>query len=319
MDFTKKRLERAGYFVCCAGGLVEARKECGDRKPDGILVESELPDGKGFDFCREVRNECAVPIMFLSHDKNDELQALRAGANDFLKKPCDYEILLARIDVMLKERPKGGVLFPDDFGDKPQTGDDTMTPAAETAAGEEETAEPEPDEPDESAKRNARHFIRRLYAFAAACFVMMIGAAGVFLMTSKPPEEFLIEDEGVPLAEAPVRGTKHLHELTITMMGIKIPKFGDITIPSDSANVYIFLPNPEDNSCLLGYEIFLEDTDETIYLSEMIAPGECEENLTLARGLAKGEYGAVIKAVAYASKDLAVVEELEIPLRITAN
>lgn len=301
MDFAKKRLERAGYSVCCVSGLDEAKKQCGDKIPDGILVESELPDGKGVDFCREVRKGCDVPIMFLSHDKNDELEALRSGADDFLKKPFDYEILKARLGVLLNMKPRAD-LSPDDFDDGPNP----------------DEAEPDGPEPGPVAQKNTPYRnIRRLYALVAACFLMMTVAIGVFFMR-KTPEEFSIEDESVPLAEFPLWADSP-YNCSVTEMGVKIPEFGDITVEADSADVDILLFNPEDNSCFLGYEILLPDTGETLYLSEMMAPGEYEKSLTLSRGLAKGEYAAVIKAVAYASKDLAVVEELEIPLRLTAR
>lgn len=101
MEITKKILEREGYTVRCASGLAGAREQLIDFTPDGIVTESELPDGNGLCFCRELRSEIDVPIMLLSNIREDELPALQAGANDFLKKPFDYEILKARINVML--------------------------------------------------------------------------------------------------------------------------------------------------------------------------------------------------------------------------
>jgi DNA-binding response OmpR family regulator len=41
----------------------------------------------------------AMPIMFVSGNREDELPALKAGANDFLKKPCDYDVMIARLGI----------------------------------------------------------------------------------------------------------------------------------------------------------------------------------------------------------------------------
>ena len=120
MDLTKKILERAGYSVRCAVGITDAQEQLMDFAPDGIILESDLPDGKGLDFCCELRKESDIPIMFLSNDKEDELPALEAGANDFLKKPFDYAIIKARINVMLDT----GVLFQMDKSAKPYMGAD---------------------------------------------------------------------------------------------------------------------------------------------------------------------------------------------------
>ena len=101
MELTGKILKRAGYSVFFEERLAGAREWLGKHTPDGIIMENELPDGVGIDFLRELRNESRIPVLVLSADEEDELPVLRSGANDFLKKPCDYSVLVARIDVML--------------------------------------------------------------------------------------------------------------------------------------------------------------------------------------------------------------------------
>jgi len=104
MVLTRKILERKGYSIRCAG-FDGAREHLMDFTPDGIIIENDPPDGMGLDYCRELRKESAVPVMLLSNVKEDELPALQAGANDFLKKPYDYNIMIARIGIMLNARP----------------------------------------------------------------------------------------------------------------------------------------------------------------------------------------------------------------------
>ena len=102
MDITRKILERAGYSVRCAVGLAGAKEMFSDYQPDGIVLDSTLPDGKGLDYCQELRKQSDVPILFVSESRDDEIPALQAGADDFMKKPFDFEIMKVRINTMMK-------------------------------------------------------------------------------------------------------------------------------------------------------------------------------------------------------------------------
>ena len=101
MEMVRRILERAGYSVRLAVGMAGAREWFDDSTPDGVILENELPDGSGLDLLRELREKSGVPVLFMSGDLEDELPALKAGANDFLKKPCDYGIMIARLGIML--------------------------------------------------------------------------------------------------------------------------------------------------------------------------------------------------------------------------
>jgi DNA-binding response OmpR family regulator len=101
MEMVRRILERAGYSVRLAVGIAGAREWLADFTPNGIILENELPDGSGLDLLRELREKGNVPVLFMSGDRDDELPALKAGANDFLKKPCDYGVMIARIGIML--------------------------------------------------------------------------------------------------------------------------------------------------------------------------------------------------------------------------
>nr|WP_244987320.1 two-component system response regulator KdpE [Winslowiella toletana] len=81
-------------------GLIEAAT----RKPDLVILDLGLPDGDGIDFIREVRQWSAMPIVVLSarSDEQDKIDALDAGADDFLAKPFGVGELLARVRVALR-------------------------------------------------------------------------------------------------------------------------------------------------------------------------------------------------------------------------
>ena len=104
IDLTKKILERSGCSVRCVVGLTGAEEQLSSSAPDGIILDTELPDGNGVEFCRKLRSKTNAPIMYTSSDREDELPALQAGATDYLKKPYDNEVFIARLNVMLSTK-----------------------------------------------------------------------------------------------------------------------------------------------------------------------------------------------------------------------
>ena len=103
MDANKRILEREGFSVVCALGLSSALKQLEAKKPDGIVQEYTLPDGNGLDSLLKLRIDNRMPILILSDDKENEVAALHAGASDYLKKPYNYDVLIARVNHMLSE------------------------------------------------------------------------------------------------------------------------------------------------------------------------------------------------------------------------
>lgn len=72
--------------------------------PDLILLDLNLPGDSGFQICRQIKRQSALPILVLtSRDRmRDELHALELGADEYLTKPCRKERLLARVRNVLK-------------------------------------------------------------------------------------------------------------------------------------------------------------------------------------------------------------------------
>ena len=110
LEINRRMLEMRGYSVQTASNLQEARNilsriaEPSDSRPDVVVLDIMLPDGSGIDFCREIRGSLELPILFLSilSDKNDIVSALRAGGDDYLSKPFDFDVLEARIETLLR-------------------------------------------------------------------------------------------------------------------------------------------------------------------------------------------------------------------------
>lgn len=78
--------------------------ETATRKPDLVILDLGLPDGDGTLYLRDVRQWSSVPIIVLSarNDERDKIDALDAGADDYLAKPFGIGELLARVRVALR-------------------------------------------------------------------------------------------------------------------------------------------------------------------------------------------------------------------------
>lgn len=85
--------------------------------------------------------------------------------------------------------------------------------------------------------------------------------------------------------------------------GIQIPGYPSITIPADTADVTVALVNPEGNPCYFTFELVLTDTDEVLYTSKMVPPGQMVSDITLSRALPAGEYNATIRITTASLED----------------
>lgn len=77
--------------------------------------------------------------------------------------------------------------------------------------------------------------------------------------------------------------------------GIKIPGYPSITLRADTQDVSVAFLNPEGNPCYFTFELTLKDTDEVLYTSKLVPPGQAIYDITLSQPLEAGEYNAVIR------------------------
>ncbi len=107
-------LETQGYQYRVAKTGGEAMIELTTRQPDIMLLDLGLPDMEGIDIIRRVRTWSAMPIIVISarSEDGDKVEALDAGADDYLTKPFSVDELLARLRVALRrlhaQQPAGG-------------------------------------------------------------------------------------------------------------------------------------------------------------------------------------------------------------------
>ena len=103
-------MEREGYEVLHAANLKQAHELFDADRPDAVLLDLNLPDGDGIDFCRNIRVSSQVPIIMLTARdmETDEVQGLLSGADDYLTKPFSLAVLKARLDTVLRRSSMAG-------------------------------------------------------------------------------------------------------------------------------------------------------------------------------------------------------------------
>ena len=95
-----------GYDITEVGSKREGLREIEKGLYDIILLDCNLPDGTGFELCKEVRSYSNIPIIMLTarDTELDEIKALELGVNDYLSKPFSLGVLKARMKRILQEK-----------------------------------------------------------------------------------------------------------------------------------------------------------------------------------------------------------------------
>ncbi len=99
--FVRTALEAEGWTVHETATMKQGLIDAGTRKPDLLILDLGLPDGDGVTLIRELRGWSSLPVIVLSArmGENDKIEALDAGADDYLTKPFAVGELLARLRV----------------------------------------------------------------------------------------------------------------------------------------------------------------------------------------------------------------------------
>ncbi len=107
-DITKTYLTHTGHTVDTAFNYAEAESLISSNEYDLILLDIMLPDRNGDELCREVRDRCTCPIIFMSclEDSDTIVDALKSGGDDYMVKPVRFPELLARIEAISRRIPK---------------------------------------------------------------------------------------------------------------------------------------------------------------------------------------------------------------------
>ena len=112
-NFLSQGLEEEGFDITVANNGITGLELALNRKPNLILIDWMLPKLSGIDVCRKIREKNKeVPIIFLTARDTikETIDGLKAGANDYIKKPFSFDELLERIKVHFRNNNKNEII-----------------------------------------------------------------------------------------------------------------------------------------------------------------------------------------------------------------
>lgn len=102
-------LKKEGYQVIEAGDGSEALKLFfEERDIELVILDIMLPLFNGIEVLTQIRKYCEVPVIMLTAlgSEQDEIKGLNAGADDYISKPFSYEVLVARVNAIMRKKIK---------------------------------------------------------------------------------------------------------------------------------------------------------------------------------------------------------------------
>jgi DNA-binding response OmpR family regulator len=102
-------LEKNHFQVLAAANGEQALRLFHEHAPDVIVMDVMLPDANGIELCQEIRKTSDVPIIFVSRmrDADDIISGLELGGDDYMTKPFDPNVLVARIKANIRRVARG--------------------------------------------------------------------------------------------------------------------------------------------------------------------------------------------------------------------
>jgi DNA-binding response OmpR family regulator len=104
LDTLAYNLKKQGYEVVTASDGLQAVQLARKERPSLLILDLMLPGMDGFEVCRVLRQEMAMPILMLTAraDEVDKVVGLEVGADDYMTKPFSMRELMARVKAMLR-------------------------------------------------------------------------------------------------------------------------------------------------------------------------------------------------------------------------
>ncbi|WP_061310667.1 response regulator transcription factor [Clostridium botulinum] len=97
-------LMKEGYNVIATDSMKESQQKLNKEKVDLIILDINLPDGNGFDYCLDIRKTSNIPIIFLTalDSEIDVVNSLDMGADDYITKPFRLRELISRVNAIIR-------------------------------------------------------------------------------------------------------------------------------------------------------------------------------------------------------------------------
>jgi DNA-binding response OmpR family regulator len=125
-------LERAGYSVSTASSAEDGLAIVQSDRPDLVVLDIGLPGMDGLEALRQLRDQMGVPVILLTARRRelDEVLGLELGADDYITKPFDLDVLVAHIKAVLRRAGQASV---SSAPETVQAGDLRIDPGEHTA------------------------------------------------------------------------------------------------------------------------------------------------------------------------------------------
>lgn len=113
-------LRQDSYVLSQAFSMQQAREHLQQQQVDLVILDVNLPDGSGFELCRQIRESSLLPIIFLTANdmETDIVTGLELGGDDYITKPFSLMVLRARVSALLRRMDaasSGGRIVLDHF------------------------------------------------------------------------------------------------------------------------------------------------------------------------------------------------------------
>ena len=104
VDILSRQLEKWGYLVRAVQDFDRVMEEFREFQPQLVLMDLSLPFFNGYYWCTEIWKISRVPVLFLSSASDDMnlIMAINMGADDFIAKPFKFEVVLAKIQAIIR-------------------------------------------------------------------------------------------------------------------------------------------------------------------------------------------------------------------------
>ncbi|GFO85983.1 MULTISPECIES: hypothetical protein [Anaerostipes] len=143
-------------------------------------------------------------------------------------------------------------------------------------------------------KKTARNII----LITAAVIIVAVAAWAIVSSRNQHNDQ---TSQGIVLDENAEAWDGNMNDLSGGKDGIKIPGYGELTVPKNDSTWNITLANPKDNHCYFRYTITVND--DTLYKSDLIEPGKAIKQFKVSKRLDPGDYEIYLKISTYSMDD----------------
>lgn len=108
VQLLEKGLSGWGFSTTACQDFHDVDKEIAASKADLVIMDVNLPFRNGFYWTQEIRKKASVPILFLSsrQEDTDQIMAMNLGADDYMTKPFNLDLLIVKIQALLRRSAK---------------------------------------------------------------------------------------------------------------------------------------------------------------------------------------------------------------------